>query len=112
VNPHLNAIVTLNEGALDDARSLEALIARGDDPGQLAGLPVGIKDVTPVAGLRTTYGSPLYRNHVPMHDAVVVQRLRAAGAIILGKTNCPEFAAVGTPGTTSSGEPAIRGTLS
>ena len=95
VNPHLNAIVTLNERALDDARSLEALIARGEDPGPLAGLPVGIKDVTPVAGLRTTYGSPLYRNHVPMHDAVVVQRLRAAGAIILGKTNCPEFAAGG-----------------
>jgi amidase len=95
VNPHLNAIVTLNERALDDARALEALIARGEDPGPLAGLPVGIKDVTPVAGLRTTYGSPLYRNHVPMHDAVVVQRLRAAGAIILGKTNCPEFAAGG-----------------
>lgn len=95
VNPHLNAIVTINERALDDARALEARIARGEDPGPLAGLPVGIKDVTAVAGLRTTYGSPLYRNNVPMHDAIVVQRLRAAGAVILGKTNCPEFAAGG-----------------
>ena len=95
VNPHLNAIVTINERALDDARALEARIGQGEDPGPLAGLPVGIKDVTPVEGLRTTYGSPLYRNNVPMHDAVVVQRLRAAGAIILGKTNCPEFAAGG-----------------
>ena len=95
VNPHLNAIVTLNERAVEDARVLERRIAQGEDPGPLAGLPVGIKDVTPVAGLRTTYGSPLYRNNVPMDDAVVVQRLRAAGAIILGKTNCPEFAAGG-----------------
>ena len=94
-NPAINAIVTLNPRALDDARALERRIARGDDPGPLAGLPVGIKDVTPVAGLRTTYGSPLYRDHVPDEDATVVQRLRAAGAVILGKTNCPEFAAGG-----------------
>ncbi len=56
---------------------------------------MGIKDVTQVAGLRTTFGSPLYQDHVPEEDAVVVQRLRAAGAIILGKTNTPEFAAGG-----------------
>src|SRR3989449_5949466 len=63
--------------------------------GLLAGLPVGIKDVTPVAGLRTTYGSALYRDYVPAEDALVVRRLRDAGAVILGKTNCPEFAAGG-----------------
>ncbi len=94
-NPVLNAIVTLNERALDDARELERRLAHGEEPGLLCGLPVGIKDVTPVAGLRTTYGSPLYRDHVPTEDALVVRRLRAAGAVILGKTNCPEFAAGG-----------------
>ncbi|MGH7675082.1 MAG: amidase [Gemmatimonadales bacterium] len=94
-NGIVNAVVTLNERALDDARDLERRLARGEPVGPLAGLPVGIKDVTPVAGLRTTFGSPLYANHVPTEDAVVVERLRAADAIILGKTNCPEFAAGG-----------------
>ncbi|MGH7714321.1 MAG: amidase [Gemmatimonadaceae bacterium] len=95
VNPALNAIVTLNERAMDHAAGLDARLARGEDVGPLAGLPVGIKDVTQVAGLRTTFGSPLYRDHVPDEDALVVQRLRAAGAVIMGKTNCPEFAAGG-----------------
>lgn len=88
-NPSINAIVTLNPLALDDARALEK------HGGLLCGLPVGIKDVTEVRGLRTTYGSPLYKDFVPKEDAVVVQRLRAAGAVIMGKTNCPEFAAGG-----------------
>ncbi|HET9455559.1 MAG TPA: amidase family protein, partial [Gemmatimonadaceae bacterium] len=95
LNPKLNAIVTLNPAALDDARALEQRIGRGEDVGILAGVPVGIKDVTPVKGLRTTYGSPLFADHVPEADALVVERLRAAGAIILGKTNTPEFAAGG-----------------
>ena len=94
-NPALNAVVTLNESALDDARELEKAMARGEEPGLLCGLPVGIKDITPVRGLRTTYGSPLYADHIPREDALVVERLRAAGAIILGKTNTPEFAAGG-----------------
>src|SRR5712691_7420507 len=94
-NPIINAVVTLNPRALDDARELERRLARGEPPGPLCGLPVGIKDVTPVAGLRTTFGSPLYQDYVPAEDALVVQRLRAAGAVILGKTNCPEFAAGG-----------------
>jgi amidase len=93
-NGTLNAVVTLNERALDDARALEREAARGNI-GPLCGMPVGIKDVTPVAGLRTTYGSPVYADHVPQEDALVVQRLRRAGAVILGKTNCPEFAAGG-----------------
>ena len=95
INPRINAIVTLNPRALDDARELERRLAAGEAPGPLAGVPVGIKDVTQVAGLRTTFGSPLYTDHVPADDALVVQRLRAAGAIILGKTNTPEFAAGG-----------------
>jgi amidase len=95
VNGTLNAIVTLNPRALDDARALDNRLGQGEDPGPLAGLPVGIKDVTPVAGLRHSYGSPLYRDHVATEDAVVVERLRAAGAVVLGKTNTPEFAAGG-----------------
>lgn len=95
LNPRLNAIVTLNPQALDHARAIDERIARGENVGILAGVPVGIKDVTPVQGLRTTYGSPLYADHVPTEDALVVERLRAAGAIILGKTNTPEFAAGG-----------------
>src|SRR5438132_141646 len=94
-NPAVNAVVTLNPRALDDAGGLELRLVRGEEVGLLAGLPVGIKDVTPVAGLRTTYGSPLYRDHVSTEDALVVRRLRDAGAVILGKTNCPEFAAGG-----------------
>src|SRR5258705_6996330 len=93
--PAVNAVVTLNPRALDDAGELELRLVRGEEVGLLAGLPVGIKDVTPVAGLRTTYGSPLYRDHVPTEDALVVRRLRDAGAVIIGKTNCPEFAAGG-----------------
>ena len=94
-NPTLNAVVTRNERLLDDARALERRLAAGEDLGPLGGLPVGIKDVTPVAGLRTTFGSPVYRDYVPAEDALVVRRLRQAGALILGKTNCPEFAAGG-----------------
>ena len=94
-NGELNAIVTLNPRALDEARELEWRIGKGDEVGPLAGVPVGIKDVTPVAGLRTTYGSPIYRDHVPSVDALVVERFRQAGAIIIGKTNTPEFAAGG-----------------
>ncbi len=94
-NGTINAVVTLNARALDEAKALEAQAARGEEKGPLFGLPVGIKDVTPVAGLRTTFGSPEYAEYVPAEDALVVERLKAAGAIILGKTNTPEFAAGG-----------------
>src|SRR5437016_4016763 len=80
-NPAVNAVVTLNPRALDDAGDLELRLVRGEEVGLLAGLPVGIKDVTPVAGLRTTYGSALYRDYVPAEDALVVRRLRDAGAV-------------------------------
>ncbi|HEX7240634.1 MAG TPA: amidase [Longimicrobiaceae bacterium] len=95
LNPALNAVVTLNPRARAEAEALERRIARGEDVGILAGLPAGIKDVTQVGGLRTTFGSPLFADHVPPEDALVVRRLREAGAVILGKTNCPEFAAGG-----------------
>ena len=94
-NGQINAVVTLNPKARDEAAALERRIAAGEDVGPLAGVPVGIKDVTEVAGVRTTYGSPLFTDFVPDEDALVVERLRAAGAVILGKTNTPEFAAGG-----------------
>jgi amidase len=94
VNPKLNAIVTLvADAARASAKQAEAAVARGDELGALHGLPVVIKDVTPTAGIRTTFGSPLFKDHVPTEDAEVVRRLKVAGAIVLGKTNTPEFAA-------------------
>ena len=93
LNPTLNAIVSPNEALRDEARAIDRKLAQGEEPGILCGLPAGIKDVTPVAGLRTTYGSRIYRDYVPDEDALIVRRLREAGALILGKTNCPEFAA-------------------
>lgn len=95
LNPALNAIVTLSGTVRDQARDLDARLARGDEPGELCGLPVGIKDVTPVRGLRHTCGSAMYADNVADVDAVVVQRLRDAGAIVVGKTNTPEFATGG-----------------
>jgi amidase len=93
-NGTLNAIVTVNPTALDEAREIDTRVKAGEKL-PLAGVPVGIKDVTPVAGLRTTYGSPFYTQHVPFEDALIVRRLRDAGAVIIGKTNTPEFAAGG-----------------
>ena len=95
LNGTLNAVVTQNPHARAEAGELDRRIARGEDVGILAGLPVGIKDVTQVGGVRCTFGSPLFADHVPAEDALVVRRLRDAGAVILGKTNCPEFAAGG-----------------
>src|SRR5438552_9635060 len=93
VNPQVNAIVTLaREAALWEARRATAALKRGAALPTLFGVPVGIKDVTATRGLRTTYGSKLFEDHVPEEDALVVQRLRAAGAIVIGKTNTPEFA--------------------
>src|SRR5437763_533219 len=94
VNPKLNAIVTLVANtAREQAKDAEAAVMRGDKLGALHGLPVVIKDITPTAGIRTTFGSPLFKDNVPTEDAEVVRRLKAAGAIVLGKTNTPEFGA-------------------
>jgi amidase len=93
VNPAVNAIVTLvRDAAVREARRATASLRRGAALPSLFGVPVGIKDVTPTKGIRTTYGSKLFEGHVPDEDALVVQRLRAAGAIVIGKTNTPEFA--------------------
>jgi amidase len=94
LNPALNAVVTL---VADRAReeALKADVAGRERArlGGLHGLPIGIKDNTLTAGIRTTFGSPLYKDHVAAEDAEVVRRLKAAGAIVLAKTNTPEFAA-------------------
>jgi amidase len=93
VNPKLNAIVTLAaDQARDAARRAETAVVNNEPLGPLHGLPVAIKDVTQTVGIRTTYASPLYKDNVPHEDAEVVRRLKAAGAIILAKTNTPEFA--------------------
>jgi amidase len=93
VNPAVNAIVTLvRDAALREARRATAALGRGRALPPLFGVPVGIKDVTPTKGIRTTYGSKLFESHVPDQDALVVERLHAAGAIVIGKTNTPEFA--------------------
>ncbi len=92
-NPKLNAIVTLAaDQARVAARAAEDAVMQGTALGPLHGLPIGIKDVTVTAGIRTTFGSPLFEDNVPAEDAEVVRRLKAAGAIVLAKTNTPEFA--------------------
>jgi amidase len=94
VNPEVNAVVTLvAEQALADAAIADRRLAAGEDVGRLHGLPVAHKDTHDTAGIRTTYGSPLLADNVPAHDDLVVERMRAAGAITIGKTNVPEFAA-------------------
>ena len=95
VNPPLNAYVTVvAEAALASARrATAALRRRGARLGPLHGVPVSIKDNTPTNGIRTTFGSKIYEHHVPDEDGLIVERLRGAGAIVLGKTNTPEFAA-------------------
>lgn len=92
VNPQLNAIVTLAPDAMEKAKEAEAAIARGDALGPLHGVPVTIKDTIEAAGIRTTSGSLLRAEFVPQRDAPSVARLKAAGAIILGKTNTAEMA--------------------
>ena len=94
VNPKINAIVTLvADRAMSDAKAADEWQARGGALGPLHGLPVAHKDLVNTAGIRTTYGSPLYRDNVPTTDALIVKRVRAAGAVMLGKTNTPEWGA-------------------
>src|SRR5215217_196782 len=93
-NPRVNAIVTLTaERALDRARAADGKLARGEELGVLHGLPLAHKDLFPTEGVRTTFGSLVYRDFVPEQDALIVERLREAGAISVGKTNTPEFGA-------------------
>jgi Asp-tRNA(Asn)/Glu-tRNA(Gln) amidotransferase A subunit family amidase len=92
VNPALNAIVTLAPDAIERAHIAETEVVSGNDLGQLHGVPITIKDTIETSGLRTTFGSKLRAEFVPKNDATVVARLKAAGAIVLGKTNTPELA--------------------
>ncbi|WP_243058048.1 amidase [Nocardioides sp. SR21] len=93
-NPQLNAIVSLDEArAREGAAAADAALASGAEVGPLHGLPFAFKDTHAVAGWSTTYGSPLYRDHVPEADELIVERVRRAGVVTIGKTNVPEFAA-------------------
>ena len=94
INPRLNAIVTLaEEQATAEATAADDAAAHGESRGVLHGLPIAVKDLADTAGIRTTYGSPLFADHVPDTDAPHVALLKAAGAVIIGKTNTPEFGA-------------------
>jgi len=94
VNPKVNAIVTLVPGqALSMADAADEALARGDEVGPLHGLPIAHKDLVPTKGIRTTLGSPIFKDNVPDEDALIVQRLKSAGAITIGKTNTPEMGA-------------------
>jgi amidase len=94
VNPKVNAIVTLvPEMAAANAAKADELQARGGELGPLHGLPVAHKDLFETRGIRTTFGSPLFKDYVPAEDDIVVERMRRAGAITIGKTNTPEFGA-------------------
>ena len=92
LNPELNAIVTIAPDVVERARAAEAALLRGDEVGLLHGVPVTIKDTIDTAGLRTTSGSKIRMDYVPQTDAPSVARLKAAGAIVLGKTNAAEMA--------------------
>jgi amidase len=94
VNPRVNAIVTLvADDAAKAAAQADEMQAHGEKLGVLHGLPVAHKDLIDTRGVRTTYGSPLYKDYVPTADSILVERMRRAGAIMVGKTNTPEFGA-------------------
>ena len=92
INPQVNAIVTLlPEQAMDQAAVADEALAHGEEVGPLHGLPVAHKDLHLTKGIRTTFGSPIFSDFVPEQDAIIVERLKEAGAITIGKTNTPEF---------------------
>ena len=93
LNPRVNAIVSLQPRAdlLEQAETRDAQLARGEHLGWMHGFPHAVKDLEPTKGIRTTMGSPLFKDFVPREDSIMVERIRRAGAIIIGKTNVPEF---------------------
>jgi amidase len=94
LDPSVNAVVTLDvDGARAAADAADAALAAGEDVGPLHGLPVAHKDTHATGGMRTTWGSPLHTDTVPLRDELIVARYKAAGAVRVGKTNVPEFAA-------------------
>ncbi|MBI4639661.1 MAG: amidase [Candidatus Tectomicrobia bacterium] len=97
LNPQLNAFLTITfDEAMEAARQAEEAVMRGETLGPLHGIPTSIKDLEPTKGIRTTRGSLAYKDWVPDQDQLAVERIKAAGAIILGKTNTPEFGQSGT----------------
>lgn len=96
-NPKTNAYLTFApDRAFAAARAVDDKIARGEDPGALAGVPIAVKDVIVTRGLRTTCASRMLEHYIPPYDATAVQRVEAAGGVIIGKTNCDEFAMGGS----------------
>ncbi len=94
LNPKVNALVTVMASqAMEQAAKADEALAKGNSWGPLHGLPVAIKDLHDTAGIRTTYGSRIFEGYVPERDAIVVERIKRAGGIVLGKTNTPEFGA-------------------
>jgi Asp-tRNA(Asn)/Glu-tRNA(Gln) amidotransferase A subunit family amidase len=91
VNPKVNAIVTVVGNALEAAKAAEAAVLAGDDLGPLHGVPISVKDSIDTADVLTQRGSPIFKGRIPEADAVSVARLKRAGAIVLAKTNLPEF---------------------
>lgn len=93
LNPAVNALVALRprEAVLQQADARDAMLAHGEDMGWMHGFPLAIKDLSPVAGVVTTMGSPLLERHVPDHDSAMVARMKAAGGIVIGRSNVPEF---------------------
>jgi aspartyl-tRNA(Asn)/glutamyl-tRNA(Gln) amidotransferase subunit A len=91
-NPAINAFVDLRaEQSLDEARVMTDRLAAGKDLGPLGGIPIGVKELEDVAGMVTSFGSTIYKDHIAAEDSVQVKRLKRAGAIVVGKTNIPEF---------------------
>ena len=94
MNPKVNAIVTLiPERGVDGANAADDALAKGDDLGPLHGLPIAHKDLVETKDILTTYGSPIFKDFIPEQDALIIERLKNAGAIAIGKTNTPEFGA-------------------
>jgi hypothetical protein len=94
INPTVNAIVTLlPEQAMAQAKAADEALAKGQQTGPLHGLPIAHKDLILTKGIRTTSGSPIFKDFVPVEDALIVERLKNAGTITIGKTNTPEFGA-------------------
>ena len=93
VNPAFNAIVSLRDDAvlLQQADERDAQLARGESMGWMHGMPQAIKDLSNAAGIATTLGSPLMRDFIPAEDGLMTRRMKAAGCIVIGKTNVPEF---------------------
>jgi aspartyl-tRNA(Asn)/glutamyl-tRNA(Gln) amidotransferase subunit A len=91
VNPRINAIVTVADGALAAAKAAEAAVLAGHDLGPLHGVPFTVKDSIDTAGVPTQRGSPIFKGRLPDADATSVARMKKAGAILLAKTNLPEF---------------------